>query len=108
MLKLFTCKFPGCTFSTKERSCIDRHHIIPRSMPGTSNKGYNLIDLCPSCHRKVYVPGVESGHHSILKSDSIIIEGKRKASTGEALLFHNVSDGKKYCYFYEDGDTWEM
>lgn len=107
-MPLYECRFPGCSFSTDVRSLIDEHHIIPRAMPGTSNKKQFLIYLCPEHHRCIYVPGAKRGQHSVKHKDSIIIEGRRESTHGQVLLYEKVSDGKKYAYYYKDGDTWEM
>lgn len=102
------CKFPGCSFKTTVRSLIDDHHIIPRSMPGSSNKKNNRIFLCPEHHRCIYVPGASSGQHSVKHKDSIIIVDRRKSTQGEVLLFQKVSDEQTYAYYYRDGETWKM
>jgi 5-methylcytosine-specific restriction endonuclease McrA len=42
-----------CYFcSESESSCLEEHHIIPRSMNG-HNSSNNLVVLCASCHRKI-------------------------------------------------------
>lgn len=77
-------------------------------MPGTSNKKYNLMYVCPEHHRLIFVPGVEKGQHSVKHKDSIIVDGRRDSSNGTSLLYEKVSDGKSYLYFYRNGVTWEM
>lgn len=42
------CYFCG----ESESSCLEEHHIIPRSMNG-HDKSNNLVVLCASCHRKI-------------------------------------------------------
>ena len=69
---MFYCYFPNCEYETDIRSQIVYHHIIPRSLNG-SNKKYNRIYVCPSCHSKIYVPEMKNGIHSKKGKDSIEI-----------------------------------
>ena len=103
----YCCEFPKCSFQTTERDRIDHHHIVPKSMPGTSNKPFNMMWLCPDHHRAVYVPGATSGQHAIKNQDSIVIICKRASSQGSALEYERCSDSKGFYYFYKDGETWE-
>lgn len=103
----YKCRFPGCDYQIETKSSMDNHHIVPRSMKGSSNKKANLILLCPSCHRKIFVPGMKNGSHSIKTQDSIIIKGKLSSTQGEVLHFTRCSDNTSYYYFYSDGDIWE-
>lgn len=89
---MYQCAFPGCGFETDSRNLIDLHHIVPRSMKGPL-KAYNEVYLCPICHRKVYVPGISAGHHSILKRDSVVCLGKLNSSRGTVVVFRMVIDG---------------
>ena len=40
------CHFCG------EQSVLETHHIVPRRFDG-SDKDENLVDVCPTCHRKL-------------------------------------------------------
>lgn len=42
------CYFCG----EKDSSCLETHHIIPRSMNGP-DYNENLVTLCANCHRKI-------------------------------------------------------
>lgn len=104
---LYLCKYPGCKFQTTSRDRIDYHHIIPRSMPGTTNKPFNRLWLCPDHHRAIYVPGMKAGHHSIVNADSIIVLYKRTSTAGDVLEYTRCSDSKSFYYFYKTGETWD-
>lgn len=107
MVKEFNCEFPGCSYRTSERDRIDYHHIVPKAMPGTTNKPFNRLWTCPDHHRAIYVPGMKSGHHSIKNSDSIIIVAKRKSTHGSVIEYERCSDSKGFYYFYESKETWD-
>lgn len=102
---MLICHFPGCDVEFSLRNEYDLHHIKPVSMGG-NNKPYNLIPLCPSCHRKVFVPGMKAGHHSIEKEDSIIIYAKLLSTSGIAIEYSMVNNLDKLYYIVprEAGD----
>ena len=37
----------------KQFGFVDRHHIHAKSKGG-NNKPYNIIQVCPNCHRKIH------------------------------------------------------
>lgn len=41
----------SCYFCN-ETECLEEHHIVPRRFDG-SDKEENLVQVCPSCHRKL-------------------------------------------------------
>jgi 5-methylcytosine-specific restriction endonuclease McrA len=86
---LYECWFPGCCNTYPEKSSVDIHHIIPKGMPESSEKPFNKIVLCPSCHRRIFVPGTKRGIHSIKRNDSIILKGYLSTSVGKALLYED-------------------
>lgn len=92
---MHSCKFPNCTYKTFNRSSIDVHHIVPRSLGGSS-KDYNLIELCPNHHRKIYVPEATSGFHSQCFEDSLIIKEYIQSNLGKIILFEDTSGNKIY------------
>lgn len=92
------CEFPGCAVVEGSRSALDLHHIVPVCMGGT-NAGANRIYLCPSHHRKVFVPECPSGHHSISHMDSIVIVGYLASSDGKVLHYKDPAGLDRYwCY----------
>lgn len=97
-LSFYECWFPGCCKTYPDRSSVDIHHIIPKGMPGTSEKPYNKIVLCPSCHRRIHVPGTVRGIHSIKREDSIILKGYLSTSVGKALVYINSKDETRVWY----------
>lgn len=92
-MPLYKCSIPGCGFSSWSRNEVDRHHVVPRHMLG-SDKPFNRMDLCPTCHRSVYVPGATFGNHSILKRNSIVVVGGFQSSSGKVWVMRTVLDGK--------------
>lgn len=42
----------GCYFCGGGEDVLERHHVVPRRLGGT-DEGGNLVDLCPTCHRKL-------------------------------------------------------
>jgi hypothetical protein len=68
----YKCCAPECTYQTDHRSQIHIHHIVPRSMGG-SNKSFNLLEVCPNCHSRIFVPGATSGIHSKQHDNSFVI-----------------------------------
>lgn len=106
-VKTYSCEFPCCTYKTTSRDRMDYHHIVPRSMPNTSNKPFNRIWLCPEHHRAIFVPGMTSGHHAIKNPDSIILVAKRTSTHGNVLEYERGSDSRGYYYFYQTHETWD-
>lgn len=42
----------GCHFCSGGHDVVQKHHIVPRRFDG-SDDGENLVELCPTCHRKI-------------------------------------------------------
>lgn len=89
---MFKC--PICSYYCENRSWIEEHHIVPRSMGGSDKRG-NLLYLCPNCHKKIYVDGCISGSHSINCEDSIIIIGKFLSTDGYVLMYKIGVNGEE-------------
>ena len=69
-MKLFRCVV--CGYETDERSHVNVHHIVPKSMGG-EDSSHNTVVLCPNCHARVYVDGCVHCMHSVRGGDSIVI-----------------------------------
>lgn len=91
----YHCQFPNCSYETNLRAQIDLHHIIPKENNGLDDE-WNRIWLCPTHHRKIYIPESKKGMHSSKSNDSIVLKGKLK-STGGLLLEYILND--KNCYW---------
>ena len=94
-MKHFKCQFPKCNYTTIHRSQIQYHHIVPMELNG-SDKDYNRIWLCPTCHTKVYVPLSKTGIHSINGQDSIIIIQWMESTQGRVLEYQDRSGNSFY------------
>lgn len=92
---IFKCQFPGCNYETDNKSQIHFHHIIPRENNG-SNKSFNIIQLCPNCHTKIYSPDSTKGIHSIKNSNSIVLLGWRLSSAGKILEYIDTEGNTCY------------
>lgn len=101
-MQQYTCKYPGCNYTTDQRRNIDKHHIIPKSLGG-SNKECNLIELCANHHRQIFVPECISGIHSQRSTESIILINIYDTNQGKALHYKNAFTDIEYIYFYETG-----
>lgn len=99
------CEFPGCGKVEGSRSALDLHHILPVCMGG-QNAGANRIFLCPSHHRKIYVPGCPSGHHSVKHQDSITIIGYLSSSEGKVLHYKDQDDIERYWCYRTGSNHW--
>lgn len=97
----YYCSFPECSYETFERSRIDLHHILPKSLGG-SNKPSNLLSLCSNCHRKIYIKEATKGFHSILHEDSIIILNKLGSSNGIVLSYIDCKDNLEKLYLIKE------
>jgi hypothetical protein len=98
---MYYCQFPGCDYSCVDKSQINFHHIIPRSMGG-SNKKSNLLTLCPTCHTKIYVPNMKYGTHSIQNDNAIIINRKMLSTGGICYEYKYCNDNEtKYSLIRE-------
>lgn len=96
-MRTYNCEFPNCSYSSKNRSQIHEHHIVPRELGG-NNKKNNKIYLCPNCHNKIFIPESKKGIHSKCYIDSIILKGRLKSTAG-LVLEYIENDELKY-HFY--------
>lgn len=85
------CEFPGCNYTTENRTQIEYHHIVPKTKGG-SNRAKNRIWLCPNHHKMIYVPGEERGIHSKLHMNSIVILGWVQSTGGRLLQYKNANE----------------
>ena len=96
----YNCEMPGCLYVTTNKHQIHHHHIIPKSSNGT-NKKYNILRACPSCHHKIYIPGTKRGIHSIKANNYIILYKISLSSNGYILEFER-NNKRGYVLL----DTW--
>lgn len=100
----YRCHYPKCTYETDNRSLIELHHIKPRELdPSPLNKV--TVPLCPTCHKLIFHPLVESGQHKINTEKSLQILGIFKSTHGNAVQYKDFK-GKEFFYFPDDGDQW--
>ena len=92
---IYNCELKSCNYTTLNRSQIQYHHIVPLELNG-SNKEYNRIWLCPTCHTKVYVKESRRGIHSIQGQDSIIIIQWMSSTSGRVLECQDRSGNNFY------------
>lgn len=81
-----------CSYETDERHNIDAHHIIPQEEHG-ADEDWNIVYVCPNCHRRIYIPSATSGIHSVKNIRSIILI-KKYFSTGGYILEYKDVFGK--------------
>ncbi len=93
----YFCNFPNCNFVTNERSLIAKHHIVPREIDNTK-KNKCTLNLCPTCHNKIYVRESKKGIHSKLKEESLIIKHKLKYGNGEVICYINPHTNEEFLY----------
>jgi hypothetical protein len=92
---MFKCEFPNCEYTTKFRSKIDFHHVIPKEL----NKNSKLtICLCKNHHALIFHPDSKHGQHSIKTNDSLIILHTYKSTVGKAILYEDMNN-KRFFYF---------
>lgn len=99
----YRCLFPGCSVVSDIRGTMDDHHIVAKS-DGGPDAYFNRLLVCPSCHRKIYIPGISSGHHKIARYEGIVIFGKVYTSSGHALRYARCSDGVERLMFLNSGE----
>jgi len=100
---MYICKFPDCTYTTKDRNTIDYHHIIPKELNGKDGAN-NRISLCPTHHRMIFVPNAKTGLHSIKTKNSIIIKNILYSTIGAVLHYIDCKDDKEYIWSYDSKD----
>jgi hypothetical protein len=89
----FYCEL--CDYTSKNKSKIQKHHIVPKEKSGT-NYEYNVIFLCPTCHTNIFIPDSKFGNHSIKSSKSIIIN--RKVLSTEGMMLEYVDESGNTVY----------
>ena len=87
------CQLANCLFKPSAKHQIHNHHIVPKELGG-GNQKWNLIDLCPNCHSRIFIPDATKGIHSIEAPNSIIILGYR--NNGRLLEYIDNGD-LEYC-----------
>ena len=88
---MYKCQMPGCDYICEDKSQINFHHIIPKELGG-NNRVSNLIELCPNCHARVFVPDATSGNHSIRHSNSVILVSKLLSTSGMVISYIDIDD----------------
>jgi hypothetical protein len=100
------CQFPLCGYQAQDTSELDVHHILSLKDGGTNAK-YNLLVLCPSCHRRIYAPTATHGLHTIKRENSILVRRKIPTSSGEGLLYQRM-DGKDRVWIQKTGEDYAL
>ncbi len=90
---IFYCEF--CNYETKSRSKINWHHIVPKELGG-SNKVFNRIYVCPTCHNLIYVPESKTGTHSIKTEQSIILLGWFSSTDGKFIRYLDIDGNEQF------------
>jgi predicted restriction endonuclease len=98
-MKKFRCHYPCCNYETNEKSHIDYHHIKPVHLGG-NNKPYNLISLCPTHHRCIFIETEVHGIHSIKTKVSIEIKQILESTNGRAMIYKDMQDDKERVYYF--------
>ena len=88
---MYQCQMPECDYVCEDKSQINFHHIVPKSMGG-SNSLSNLLELCPNCHSRIYIPEMEFGIHAIKHNNSVILLGKLFSTGGYLISYTDVTD----------------
>ena len=88
---MYKCQMPECDYVCEDKSQIHSHHITPVSMGGSNDKS-NLLDLCPNCHHRVYIPEMDSGIHALKHYNSVIFIGKLFSTAGYVIEYKNIND----------------
>ena len=88
---MYYCQMPGCDYICEDKSQINFHHIVPRELGGDNSKS-NLIELCPNCHAKVYIPDAKNGNHSIKHKNSIVLLEKLLSTGGQVVAYRDIND----------------
>ena len=65
---------------------------------------WNLMSVCPGCHRKINVPGCRAGIHTLSIPGSIIVHGFLKTSSGRGLHYSELVSGVECVYYLETGE----
>lgn len=91
------CSWPGCSYSTFDRSKIDFHHVVPRSID-KSRKNKLTIPLCPTHHAMIFHPQVKSGRHSQLSEGSLEVLAILKTTDDDVIHYRNPISGREFFY----------
>jgi len=95
---------PGCNYICEDKSQINFHHIVPRELGGNDKKS-NLLELCPNCHVRVYIPEAKNGIHSIKHNNSIVLLNKLLSTDGFVIAYMNInSDEVEYSMLKQFGE----
>ena len=93
----YKCIFPGCDFCTETRSLIEYHHVHPRELHVKLNRDVT-IPLCPTHHKLIYHPDVQSGQHSIKHPESLIVKQVARTNTGNCVIFEDMDGNQLESY----------
>lgn len=93
----YKCIFPGCQYSTEERSMIEFHHIHPRELNPVLGKDV-VVPLCPNHHRHIYHAESRSGAHSRRTRESYEISSVSLTTTGTAVTFKAFDGTESVAY----------
>jgi hypothetical protein len=85
-----------CNVCSNEFGLLEEHHIVPKRVLTLLNISHSdrrfIVNICGSCHNRVYIPGEKHGIHASPKDDSIIIHGWNNLVPDTKLIWENYSD----------------
>ena len=88
------CYFPNCEYTTKSRSKIDYHHVLPQEL-GNSKI---TVPLCKNHHSLIFHPLATSGQHTIKTDESLEIIGIFESTHGKVVQYKDMK-GDTFYYF---------
>lgn len=97
---IYKCCFPGCTYTTENRSLIEYHHIHPRELMVQHSKNVT-IPLCATHHKMIYHPDATFGQHSEKTADSMLVKTVTHSSVGRCVVFEDML-GVEHPVFLEE------
>ena len=85
---------------------MDLHHIVPLCMDG-SDLPFNRMWVCPDHHRRIFVPGCQSGHHAYKHADSIVVIGYLNSTVGRILHFIDPFGVERFWSYRLEDTFWD-
>jgi hypothetical protein len=75
---------------------------------GGSNKPFNLIPICPTHHRHIFIQGETQGIHSVRNLESIQIKHVLESTDGKVLIYTDMYDDKEKAYYFNNNTIIDM
>lgn len=96
----YKCCFPGCEYTTENRSLIEYHHIHPRELHVQHSRNVT-IPLCATHHKLIYHPEATSGQHAEKHAESMIVKSVTNSNVGRCVIFQDMK-GDDHSMFIDD------